>query len=100
MRRPKVSEVTWDYFYSNSGGNYFAPLDFSYRVMISREHGVEYFKLIYLKNRVDAHKYFYGETAWMDITRYIHDLGDTHFNIDDIVRDMVNYAAGSLKGTC
>jgi len=90
MRRPKVSEVTWDFFHYNH-----TP-ELSYRVMISREHGVQYFKLMYIKNKVDSHKYFYGETAWMDITRYIHDLGDWSFNVDNIIDDMVDSFVGVL----
>lgn len=94
MRRPKNSEVIWDYFYHSS-----TP-DLSYRVEMSREHMTDYFRLRHIKNGKDNIKYFYGETAWMDITRFIHDLGDWTFNIDDIINDMVSYAAGSLKGTC
>jgi hypothetical protein len=90
MQRPKVNEVTWDYFHYNH-----TP-EFSYRVMISREHGTDYFKLRYIKNGQDKIKYFYGETAWMDINRFVYDLGDRSFSVDNVLDDMVDSFVGVL----
>lgn len=96
--RPKVNEVIWDYYYYNS-----TP-DFSYRVETSREDRLNHFKLRYILPGVkDKIKYFYGETAWMDITRFIHDLGDWSFSIDKIEDDLVESFAEAvleLKGSC
>ena len=74
--RPKVNEVTWDYYY----------------------------KLRYIvPGSKDKIKYFYGETAWMDITRFIRDLGDWSFNIDSIEDDLLDSYLNTLvdlKGSC
>jgi hypothetical protein len=97
IMRPKNSEVIWDYYFYNT-----TP-DFSYRVEISREDRLNHFKLRYITQGKDKTKYFYGETAWMDITRFIHDLGDWSFNIDSIEDDLVESYIDTLvelKGSC
>ena len=96
--RPKVSEVVWDFYYYNS-----TP-EFSYRVETSREDRLNHFKLRYIvPGSKDKIKYFYGETAWMDITRFIRDLGDWSFNIDRIEDDLLDSYLNTLvdlKGSC
>ena len=97
MRRPKADSVIWDFLEHKT-----TP-EFSYRVDTSRDHGLDYLRLRYIKNGKDKTKFFFGETAWMDITRFIHDLGDLSFNIDKIMDDLIeSYVVllKDLKGSC
>lgn len=85
MQRPSVSSVAWDYFHYNH-----TP-DFSYRVEMARQHPFQYFRIRYIKDGQDKTKLLYGERAWSDLERLVHDLGDWAFSVDKIAEEMVQF---------
>ena len=73
MEKPKVNEVSWHTLYSKNGVEVYGDLNnpwIDYRVKLNGEY-------------VER---FYGETAHMDVTRYVHDIAIEFwdFNLDDI----------------
>lgn len=103
MSKPKVNEVTWDFFHHNMGTNPFTNEAYAYRIDSAREHQGVYFRLRYIYDNKDKIKYFYGESAWMNLNRFINDMGDFSFNVDNVYDEMLDdfmNALADLKGSC
>ena len=85
MGKPKRSEVKWELIYSQSGLDVYAS---------SQDIYSDFF--IKLNNKFI--KRFYGETAWMDVTRWVHDqsIEFWNFNIDEIYDRFVDEALEEL----
>jgi hypothetical protein len=102
LQRPKANTVVWGFFHHWTGvDRNNNPL--SYKVDVADGYQYSYFKLRYIHNNKDTIKYFYGETAWMDINRFINDLGDSSFNVDNIWDDMLDSYISALaisRGDC
>ena len=83
--KPKRSEVKWELIYSQSGLDVYA----SHQDIYS-----DFF--VKLNNKFI--KRFYGETAWMDVTRWVHDqsIEFWNFNIDEIYDRFVDEALEEL----
>lgn len=96
MQRPKVNEVAWDFFHHWVGVDR-NDIPLSYKVDVARDYPYSYFRLRYINHNIDKTKYFYGETAWMDINRFINDLGDYSFNVDSIYDEMREEALHTLE---
>lgn len=86
MQRPKVNEVAWDYFHYEH-----VPNEYSYRIEMARQHPFQYFRIRYIKGGQDKTKLLYGERAWSDLERLVHDLGDWAFSVDKIAEEMVQF---------
>jgi hypothetical protein len=73
MKRPKVNEVNYTLIYSKNGLEVYA----------SEQDIYNDFRI-----KLNNHwaKRYYGETAWMDVTRFVHDqaMEFWDFNIEDI----------------
>ena len=85
MTKPKVNEVKWEMIYSKNGLSIYAnsqDIYSDFRVKLNGHHA----------------KRFYGETAWMDVTRFAHDqaMEFWDFNIDEIYDRMVDEALKEL----
>ena len=85
MKKPNRSEVKWELIYSQSGLDVYA----SHQDIYS-----DFF--VKLNNKFI--KRFYGETAWMDVTRWVHDqsIEFWNFNIDNIYDNILNEALEEL----
>jgi hypothetical protein len=85
MKKPKLSEVKWDLIYSKNGLNIYA-------------NSQDIYSDFYVKLNGAFAKRFYGETAWMDVTRFAHDqaMEFWDFNIDEIYDRMVDEALREL----
>lgn len=83
--KPKRSEVKWELIYSQSGLDVYA----SYQDIYSD---------FYVKLNNKFIKRFYGETAWMDVTRWVHDqsIEFWNFNIDEIYDNILDEAIQEL----
>lgn len=86
MSRPKVADVEWRLIYSKNG----------VEVYSDKENPWAYFRVKLNGSWVDR---FYGETAWMDVTRYVHDIAIEFwdFNIDEIYDKIVKDAIEELS---
>lgn len=85
MKKPHRSEVKWELIYSQSGLDVYA----SYQDIYSD---------FYVKLNNKFIKRFYGETAWMDVTRWVHDqsIEFWNFNIDEIYDNILDEAIQEL----
>ena len=83
--KPKRSEVKWELIYSQSGLDVYA----SHQDIYSD---------FYVKLNNKFIKRFYGETAWMDVTRWVHDqsIEFWNFNIDEIYDRFIDEALEEL----
>ncbi len=75
MKKPRLSEVKWDLIYSKNGLNVYA-------------NSQDIYSDFYVKLNGAFAKRFYGETAWMDVTRFVHDqaMEFWDFDVDGIHR--------------
>lgn len=85
MKKPHRSDVKWELIYSQSGLDVYA----SYHDIYSD---------FYVKLNNKFIKRFYGETAWMDVTRWVHDqsIEFWNFNIDEIYDNILDQAIEEL----
>ena len=83
--KPKRSEVKWELIYSQSGLDVYA----------SRQ---DIYSDFFVKLNNKFIKRFYGETAWMDVTRWVHDqsIEFWNFNIDEIYDNFIDQALEEL----
>jgi hypothetical protein len=79
MDKPRLSEVKWDLIYSKNGLSVYA-------------NSQDIYSDFHIKLNGKFGKRFYGETAWMDVTRFVHDqaMEFWDFNIDEIYDRMVD----------
>ena len=79
MKKPKVSEVNYTLIYSKNGLEVYA----------SEQDIYNDFRI-----KLNNHwaKRYYGETAWMDVTRFVHDqaMEFWDFNLDEINDRLTN----------
>ena len=85
MKKPHRSDVKWELIYSQSGLDVYA----SHQDIYSD---------FYVKLNNKFIKRFYGETAWMDVTRWVHDqaIEFWDFNIDEIYDNILDKALERL----
>ncbi len=78
MKKPRLSEVKWDLIYSKNGLSVYA-------------NSQDIYSDFYVKLNGAFAKRFYGETAWMDVTRFAHDqaMEFWDFNIDENILVLV-----------
>jgi hypothetical protein len=74
-KRPKVADVkTWDVEYENT-----IYADWRGRTIWVRvENGYpfpDFYRITYTIDGIRKSKLFYGESAWMQVNRMVHDLG-------------------------
>lgn len=86
MSKPKASDITWRLIYSKNGVEVFSDKEnpwIDFRIKLNGE---------YVKR-------FYGELAYADTTRYIHDIAIEFwdFNIEEIYDNMVKSAIEELS---
>jgi hypothetical protein len=86
MKKPRLSEVKWDLIYSKNGLNVYA-------------NSQDIYSDFYVKLNGAFAKRFYGETAWMDVTRFAHDqaMEFWDFNIDEIYDNILDQALERLS---
>jgi len=86
MNKPRLSEVKWDLIYSKNGLNVYA-------------NSQDIYSDFYVKLNGAFAKRFYGETAWMDVTRFAHDqaMEFWDFNIDEIYDNILDQALERLS---
>jgi hypothetical protein len=86
MKKPRLSEVKWDLIYSKNGLNIYA-------------NSQDIYSDFYVKLNGAFAKRFYGETAWMDVTRFAHDqaMEFWDFNIDEIYDNILDQALERLS---
>ena len=85
MKKPHRSEVRWELIYSQSGLDVYASSQ-------------DIYSDFYVKLNNKFIKRYYGETAWMDVTRWVHEQSTEfwNFNIDNIYDNILNEALEKL----
>lgn len=83
-KRPSINEYQWDELYTKSDDKH------TVTVLVARGEPWTFFRVQQSRYGKKApQKIFYGETAWMDVTRYVHDMGMEYqdFNVEDATFD-------------
>ena len=85
MKKPHRSEVRWELIYSQSGLDVYASSQ-------------DIYSDFYVKLNNKFIKRYYGETAWMDVTRWVHEqsIEFWNFNIDEIYDRFIDEALEEL----
>jgi hypothetical protein len=79
-KRPSVKQVKeWDLLFEDSILDHWKGPDFDCTVQVWNGYPhPDFYKVVVNPHAIDKNKYsklFYGETAWMDVNRFVRDLG-------------------------
>jgi hypothetical protein len=85
VKKPRINEVNYTLIYSKNGLSVYASeqdIYSDFRVKLNGHHA----------------KRFYGETAWMDVTRFVHDqaMEFWDFNVEEIYDSILDEALKEL----
>jgi len=82
-KRPSVKQVSdWEFVYSDYNYNHWRGDAFAGDVLVERGYPFpDFYKVTFRpkgEGKANRPKYFYGESAWNEVERYVYDLGFTN----------------------